>query len=362
VTALAYELARLIGPLHVPFSAGRAVGKRTPSSKNHQNPISLGPALDFARLIREGLWPVNATGCHKASVGHTHGRPCAANVKKPHNPVSPARARQGLVYKVSMSARLPPDQPRGLGRRLLLLAAIILLAGAAFFAMGGGTISLESLVRYRSMIDRFVADHRMLSVLAYIGLYVVTVALSVPGAALLTVVGGFLFGIAIGASAAVIGATIGATLIFLVARTALGEPLLRWAGPRANQLAERFRADAFSYLLFLRLVPAFPFFLVNLVAAFAGVRLGPFVAATALGIIPAAVVYALAGIGLDSVIAAQENSYRQCVAAQVSDCHMVFDPMDVLTPQMITAFIAIGLLALMPVALKYWRARSHAAL
>jgi uncharacterized membrane protein YdjX (TVP38/TMEM64 family) len=260
-----------------------------------------------------------------------------------------------------MSARLPPDQPRSLGRRLLLLVAIILLAGAGFFALGGGTISLESLVRYRSVIDGFVAGHRILSVLAYIGLYIVTVALSVPGAALLTVVGGFLFGIAIGASAAVIGATIGATLIFLAARTALGEPLLRWAGPRANQLAQRFRADAFSYLLFLRLVPAFPFFLVNLVAAFAGVRLGPFVTATALGIIPAAVVYALAGIGLDSVISAQENSYQQCLATQASNCHMVFDPMDVLTPQMITAFIAVGLLALMPVALKYWRARSHAA-
>src|SRR5262249_54707009 len=154
---------------------------------------------------------------------------------------------------------------------------------------------------------------------------------------------------------------IGAPSIFLIARTALGEPLLRRAGASANQLAKGFRADAFSYLLFLRLVPAFPFFLVNLVAAFAGVRLGPFVAATALGIIPAAVVYALAGIGLDSVVSAQGNSYQQCLATQSSNCHMVFDPMDVLTPQMITAFIAVGLLALMPVALKYWRARSHAA-
>ena len=90
-----------------------------------------------------------------------------------------------------------------------------------------------------------------------------------------------------------VGATIGATLIFLVARTALGEPLLRRAGPRADQLAQGFRDDAFSYLLFLRLVPAFPFFLVNLVPALAGVRLGPFVAATALGVIPAAVVFAL---------------------------------------------------------------------
>jgi len=260
-----------------------------------------------------------------------------------------------------MSASSPPaDRPRGLARRLLPLAAIAILAGAGYFATGDGAVSLESLVRYRSTIDAFVAEHSFLAILAYIAVYVAAVALSLPGGAFLTVVGGFLFGIAVGASAAVIGATIGATLIFLVARTALGEPLLRRAGPRANQLAEGFRKDAFSYLLFLRLVPAFPFFLVNLVAAFAGVRLGPFIAATALGIIPGAVVFALAGIGLDSVISAQRSSYEQCIAGQGSDCHMVFDPMDVLTPQLIAALVALGLLALMPMAVKYWRARRSA--
>ena len=102
---------------------------------------------------------------------------------------------------------------------------------------------------------------------------------------------------------------------FLTARTALGDPLLRRAGPRAHRLARGFREDAFSYLLFLRLVPAFPFFLVNLVPAFAGVRLGPFIAATAIGIIPGAIVFALAGVGLDSMIAAQKNSGDQCIAA-----------------------------------------------
>ena len=96
-----------------------------------------------------------------------------------------------------------------------------------------------------------------------------------------------------------------------MARTALGEPLLKRAGPRAIKLAQEFREDAFSYLLFLRLVPAFPFFLVNLVPAFAGVGLVPFVAATALGIIPGAVAYAFAGTGLDSIIAAQKSAYRR---------------------------------------------------
>jgi uncharacterized membrane protein YdjX (TVP38/TMEM64 family) len=356
VTALAYELARLIGPLHVPFSAGRAVGKRTPSSKNHQNPDFSRAGTRFCAAYKGG--PL-ARQCDCLSIVE---RARAADVKTPHNPVSPNRASQGLVYKGSMSARLPPDQPNGLARRLLPLAAIIVLMGVGYFAITNGAISLESLVRYRSAIDAFVTDHRGLAVLAYIGLYIVGAALSLPGAAFLTVVGGFLFGIAVGATAAVIGATVGAMLIFLVARTALGEPLLRRAGPRANRLAEGFRNEAFNYLLFLRLVPAFPFFLVNLVAAFAGVRLGPFIAATVLGIIPGAVVYALAGTGLDSVMSAQENSYRQCIAAQGTDCHMVFDSMAVLTPQLIAAFIGIALLALMPVAVKFWRTRSHAAM
>jgi uncharacterized membrane protein YdjX (TVP38/TMEM64 family) len=160
----------------------------------------------------------------------------------------------------------------------------------------------------------------------------------------------------------VVGATIGATLIFLVARTALGEPLLRCVGPRANQLAKSFRDDAFSYLLFLRLVPVFPFFVVNLVPALAGVRLGPFITATALGVIPAAVVFALAGTGLDSVIMAQKAVYDQCVASGRSDCRMVFDTSDVFTPQLIVALVALGLLVLMLVVLRHWRARSRAVM
>lgn len=255
----------------------------------------------------------------------------------------------------------PARKPQSLVSRMLPLAAILVLAGLAYFWIGANGISLESLVSHRNAIDAFVIEHRVPATLSYITLYVVVVALSLPGAAFLTVAGGFLFGIAVGASAAVIGATLGATCIFLVARTVLGESLLRWSGPRANQLAKGFRDDAFSYLLFLRLVPVFPFFLVNLVPAFAGVRLGPFIAATVLGVIPGAVVYAMAGTGLDSVIMAQKNSYDACIAAKASDCHMTFDPMDVLTTRMVAALFALALLALLPVAVKYWRTRSRTA-
>ena len=257
-----------------------------------------------------------------------------------------------------MSASAPSSsKTRGFVRRLLPLLVIVAAAVAVYLAFGRGMISLEALVQHRASIDTFVGDHRMLAVLAYIGLYIVAVALSLPGATFLTVTGGFLFGLPLGAAAAVIGATAGATVIFLVARTALGEPLLRRAGPRAVKLAEGFREDAFSYLLFLRLVPAFPFFLVNLVPAFAGVRLGPFVAATALGIIPGAVAYAFAGTGLDSVIAAQKHVYEACMAAGHAGCHLTFDAAAILTPKLIGALVALALLALVPVVVKHLRAR-----
>jgi uncharacterized membrane protein YdjX (TVP38/TMEM64 family) len=253
-------------------------------------------------------------------------------------------------------------QPPSLARRLLVVVVVVAAAAAAYWVFGRGAISFEALVRHRMAIDDFVTRHGALAVLAYIGLYAAAVSLSLPGATFLTVAGGFLFGLVTGSGAAMIGATLGATVIFLVARTALGQPLLKRAGPRASQLAQGFRADAFNYLLFLRLVPVFPFFLVNLVPAFAGVKLSTFVAATALGIIPAALVYALAGTGLDSVIAAQKASYETCMAAGRADCRLVFNAGDVLTPELIGALIALALLALVPVLVKRLRARSRATM
>jgi len=258
----------------------------------------------------------------------------------------------------------PPatDPPRALIRGLAPLIGLILLGGLVYYAIGRQELTLEALVRQRTAIDGFVTAHRILAVLAFIGVYIAAVALSVPGALLLTVAGGFLFELVTGAAAAVVGATAGATFIFLVARSALGEPLLRRVGPRASQLAQGFRNDAFSYLLFLRLVPAFPFFLVNIVPAFAGVRLAPFVAATALGIIPGSIIYAYAGTSLDSIIAAQKATYELCVAAGRSGCQMSFDPRDILTPHILGALLALALLALVPVAVRRLRGRRSAAL
>jgi uncharacterized membrane protein YdjX (TVP38/TMEM64 family) len=243
--------------------------------------------------------------------------------------------------------------------RRLAPVVVVLLVMALVFAMGWHRfLSLETLVRHRAAIEGFVAAHYALAIAAFIGVYVAAVALSIPGAVLLTVAGGVLFGWLVGGLAAIVGATIGATLIFLIARTACGEFILRRAGPLAAKVAQGFRADAFNYLLFLRLVPVFPFWLVNLAPALVGVRLGTFVLATALGIIPGTFAFALVGAGLDSVILAQESAYRDCLAGGHAGCRLDFALSAVVTPQLVAALVALGIVALIPVAVRKWRARA----
>jgi len=255
--------------------------------------------------------------------------------------------------------RRAPSEPLRL-RRFVPIAVVAVLA-AVVLAMGWHReLSLENLVRYRTELDGFIASHSVAALACFVALYIAVVALSIPGAVFLTIAGGFLFGTLAGGGASIIASSAGAVLIFLIARTAFGEHLMRRAGPRAARLAEGFREDAFSYLLFLRLVPAFPFFIVNLVAALAGVRLGPFVAATALGVIPAAFAFASVGAGLDSVIAAQEAAYRTCIAAGGANCRLDFDLKAAITPQLIASLAALGVIALIPIAAKRLRARRAA--
>jgi len=134
-------------------------------------------------------------------------------------------------------------------------------------------LSFETLVRHHQALQDYIAMHELSAVAAYVALYIAMVALSVPVGIFLSVAGGALFGTILGGVAATVGATVGAIVIFLIAKSAVGEHLVRRAGPLAEKLARGFRADAFSYLLFLRLVPIFPFWLVNLVSALCGVRL-----------------------------------------------------------------------------------------
>ena len=244
--------------------------------------------------------------------------------------------------------------------RWLPLVAVLAMAVAVAATGWHRELSLENLVRYRTAIDGFVSSHGFIAVLTFIGTYIVVAALSIPGGALvLTISGGILFGTLVGWLASVTGATIGGTLIFLVARTAFGEHLFRRAGPLAARLAEGFRESAFNYLLFLRLVP-FPFFLINLVAALMGMRLSSFLAATVIGIMPAGFALTFLGAGIDSAVMAQDAAYRACLAAGRSDCVLDFDAKAAVTPQLIGALVALGFAALIPIAVKRLRARRAA--
>ena len=147
-------------------------------------------------------------------------------------------------------------------------------------------LSLGVVADNRDSLIEFVQQNFLLAVAGYVLAYIVVVAFSLPGAALLSILGGFLFGPITGAIVTVIAATIGATAVFLIAKTAIGDVLVRKAGPKIRQLADGFKEDAFSYLLFLRLVPLFPFFVVNIAPALFNVGLATYVIATFVGIIP----------------------------------------------------------------------------
>jgi uncharacterized membrane protein YdjX (TVP38/TMEM64 family) len=261
-----------------------------------------------------------------------------------------------------MSELPAPEMPaRSALRRWLPLIIIVALSVTVLAIGWNRKISFETLVRHNDAIHAFIVAHRLASVAIYIVIYVVTIALSLPGGLVLTMSGGFLFGGLVGAVAAVVGATAGAVILFTIARSAFGEHLTRCAGPTAERLAAGFRADAFHYLLFLRLVPLFPFFLINLVAAIVGVRLSTFLAATGIGIIPATFAFAFLGAGLDSVIRAQGAVYSACLATGRTDCRFDFDFKAAVTPELLGALAALGVLALIPVAVKRIRARRTAS-
>lgn len=247
-------------------------------------------------------------------------------------------------------------------RRFLPLIVIV-AAMVVVWQMGlHKYLSLEALVAHRAALETFIAENFALALLAFMGSYIVAVALSLPGAVILTIAGGLLFGWAIGGTATVLAATIGATLIFLAAKTSLGESLRSKAGPFLDKLATGFAEDAFNYLLFLRLVPAFPFWLINLAPAFLGVSLRTFFGATLIGIIPGTFAFSYFGTGLGSVIEAQKSTHEACLAGDPSgtNCAMVLDFSTLITPHLIGSFVALGVVALIPVAIKKLRERRSA--
>src|SRR5262245_37509612 len=236
---------------------------------------------------------------------------------------------------------LPQTPPALALLRRYGLPALVIGAMALVLALGWhNRLTLETVVAQRDRFHQFLDANVTLSVLAYVTIYALLVALSLPCGMMMTTAGGLLFGWLLGALSAVIGATLGASIVFLIARTAVGDSLSQRAGPWLAKLSEGFQKDALSYMLFLRLVPAFPFWFVNIAPAVLGVPLKTFVIGTLVGIVPATLAFASAGAGLDSVILAAKNEHAACVALNGEKaCTFKIHASSLLTKELILALV-----------------------
>jgi len=225
----------------------------------------------------------------------------------------------------------------GIDRKKLALVLLVAAALVAFFALGGPRwLSLETLQENRERLRAFTGRHYVPVLAGATLTYAAVTALSIPGALVLTLACGFLFGAWVGTAVAVTGATTGATAAFLGARYLFADAARRRMGPRLRRLAAGFEAEGMSYMLFLRLVPIFPFWLVNLAPALTSLGTRTFVLATALGIVPGSFVYCYLGARL-STLRSPSDVYRD--------------------PRWLVALGLLAALALVPVAWKKFRNR-----
>ncbi|WP_417782834.1 TVP38/TMEM64 family protein [Terasakiella pusilla] len=231
-------------------------------------------------------------------------------------------------------------------KKIHLLPLLILAGGVmAFFVLGGADyLSFETLRDNRQDILAWTADHYLLAVLGFVLAYHVAVMFSLPGAVWLSLTGGFLFGTVEATAYIVVGATAGAVGIFLLARYALYDFFHARVGKALVKMEKGFQEDALSYMLVLRLVPIFPFWLVNLVPALLGVKLSTYTIGTFVGIIPGAFVYASVGSGLGAVFD----------EGRTPDLGVIF------SPEVIAPIIGLALLAMVPVLYKKMKQRGKA--
>ena len=237
-----------------------------------------------------------------------------------------------------MAHEMPAVRPAGGAQvgKFIILGVIAVGIGLFLYFDLGRFLSLESLKANRDQLLAFTGANYTAAVGLFILLYIAVTGLSLPGATILTLAGGFVFGAVPATLYVNIGATTGATLAFLAARYVLRDWVEQKFGKWLEPLQQGFAKNAFSYLLTLRLIPLFPFFVVNLVSGLTRVSVGTYVAATAFGIIPGSFVYAYAGRQLGTI-----NSLKE-----------------IASPQVLGAFVLLGAFALAPILYKKLSVRS----
>lgn len=223
--------------------------------------------------------------------------------------------------------------------KVVILSVIVPAVAAFFYFDLGRYVTLTSLKENKDALKGYADTHYPSTVVLYIMLYCLQTALSLPGAAIFTLAGGFLFGTLLATIYVNIGATSGATLAFLAARYLFRETVERRFGKRLESIQQGFTQNAFSFLLTLRLIPLFPFFLINLASGLTRIRLETYVLATAIGILPASLVYSNAG-------------------KQLGTIHSV---KDIASPGVLGGFLLLGLLALVPIAYQRYRETADAS-
>jgi uncharacterized membrane protein YdjX (TVP38/TMEM64 family) len=260
------------------------------------------------------------------------------------------------------------EGPSASARRpwLRVLPLVVLVAASlALLASGvADRLTLDALLASRASLKAAVAADPLRCVALAAAAYIGAVILSVPLSPFMTMFCGFLFGWAAGAVVGVLSATTGATIVFTLGRATVADLLRQRGGVRLQRLAAGFMRDAFSYILFLRLLPIFPFWLTNLAPAAFGVRLPTFVAATFLGLVPGALAYAITGAGIDGVVAAHEAARAACLAAGEGTgdggCAATLTWRALVTPEMLGGLACLGALALAPVVARRLRRRRAA--
>jgi uncharacterized membrane protein YdjX (TVP38/TMEM64 family) len=222
-------------------------------------------------------------------------------------------------------------------KRVLLLVSFIAVLIIVRFSPLGGLFTFENLQQHRESLLLVVKEHYWLAVLSFICLYILAASLSIPGAAVLTLAGGLFFGTLASTLYVNLGATTGATFAFLAARYLLGNRLQEKYQTQLGKFNTEIERSGTSYLLTLRLIPVFPFFLINFLAGLTAIPLRTFIWTTSIGIIPGTALYAFAGQQIGSL-----NSLSE-----------------ILSKRMIAVFVVLALFALVPVLIKRITGRNN---